>query len=109
VETHEQPPPGLDERRVTLEGWLAGSRRNRKRVITASAVGTVAGAVVLAIVGGPVGAGALMAPIAFGLCGAWITTAHILTFKGQIKDLDRVKKHGLPIIVRQGRGRMRRQ
>lgn len=95
----------IEARRAQLEGWLAKSRRNRTKLVTASAVATVFGFFGLVIVGGPVGAILLMLPLAFGICGAWITTAHAQTFKGQIKDLDHVKVHGVPVVVRQGRGR----
>lgn len=99
----------LDARRAQLESWLAGSLRNRQRFLRWSALGTVGGALGLILAGGPIGATLLMTPIAVGICGWWITTAHILTFRGQIKDLDHVKKHGIPVAVRQGRGRQRRQ
>jgi|SRR5688572_7054142 hypothetical protein len=95
----------LDARRAQLTGWLDKSRRTRAKIVTGAAVGTVFGLFGLILVGGPIGAVVLMLPIAFGLCGAWITTAHMLTFKGQIKDLEHVKEHGIPVAVRQGRGR----
>jgi hypothetical protein len=98
----------IDARRQQLEAWLAKSQRTRRKVVVGAAIGTAVGLVGMLIVRGPVGAILLMAPLAFGLCGAWITTAHVMTFRGQIKDLDHVKKHGVPVAVRQGRGRGRR-
>jgi hypothetical protein len=98
----------LDARRAEMETWIAGSRRTRGRVALGGAVGALFGVVVIVFVHAEIGAAVVMTALAAAGCGAWITTAHILTFKGQIKELDSTKIHGRPIAVRQGRGRHKR-
>ena len=91
-------------RKAQLEAWIVRSRRNRRRIITGGAIGLV----VALVVHGPTGGAIVVGAVASAMCGAWITTAHILTFRGQIKDLEAGRLDPQTIIVRQGRGRYQR-
>jgi len=95
-------------RKAQAEAWIARSRRNRTRIVIGAAVGAVVGILVAVIIHGPVGGGIVVGAVAIGLCGAWITTAHILTFKGQIRDLEAGRLDPQLIVVKQGRGRYQR-
>ena len=95
-------------RKAQLEAWIVRSRRNRRRIITGGAIAAVVGLVVALVVHGPTGGAIVVGAVASAMCGAWITTAHILTFRGQIKDLEAGRLDPQTIIVRQGRGRYQR-
>jgi uncharacterized protein YcfJ len=95
-------------RKAQLETWIVASQRNRLRIVTGSAVGAVVGFLVAFIIHGPIGAAIVVGSVAIAMCGGWITTAHILTFRGQIKDLAAGRLDPQTIHVRQGRGRYQR-
>lgn len=95
-------------RKAQAEAWIARSRHNRRRFVMGSVVGAVVGILVAVIIHGPVGGAIVVAAVAIGMCGAWITTAHILTFRGQIRDLEAGRLDPQVIVVKQGRGRYQR-
>jgi hypothetical protein len=92
------------ERKAQLEAWIVRSKRTRIRVIQVAAACAVAGLVVAFAVHGVIGAVITVGSVAFGLCGAWITTAHILSFSGDIKDLEAGRFEPQVVHVKQGRG-----
>jgi hypothetical protein len=95
-------------RKAQLQAYIVKSEANRKRIIIGAAVGAVVGLVVAFAIVGVVGAVITTASVAVGLCGAWITTAHILSFKGDIKDLEAGRFEPQVVHVKQGRGRYQR-
>jgi hypothetical protein len=95
-------------RKAQYEAWIAGSIANRRRIVLGAALAAVVGLVIAFAIHGVVGAVLTTGGVAFGLCGAWITTAHILTFRGQIKDLEAGRLEPQTIHVKQGRGRYQR-
>jgi ammonia channel protein AmtB len=96
------------ERKAKLEAYVANSQLTRKRVVLGAAAGAVVGLVIAFAIHGVVGAVITTGAVAFGLCGAWITTAHVWTFRGQLKDLKDGKLDPQVIHVKQGRGRYQR-
>ena len=96
------------ERKVQLEAWIARSQVARRRVVIGGAVCAVLGLVVAFAIHGVIGAVMTIGSAAFALCGAWITTGHILSFRGDIKDLAAGRFEPQTIHVKQGRGRYQR-
>ncbi|CAN5894957.1 hypothetical protein BH11MYX2_BH11MYX2_23030 [soil metagenome] len=75
------------ERRSQLEGYIAQTTRNRKRL----AIGLVVAAVIATLVfmaNGTAGAFSLLSVALVGLCGMWIMTAHIQDWRYRIRELD---------------------
>jgi len=97
------------ERKAKLEAYVAKSQLTRKRVVMIAGAGAVVGLVIAFVVHGVVGAVITTGCIASGLCGAWITTAHVWTFKGQLKDLEAGRLEPQVIHVKQGRGRYQKE
>lgn len=97
------------ERKAKLEAYVAKSQRTRMRVVMGAAAGAVVGLIVAFAIHRIVGAVITTGCVAFGLCGAWITTAHVWTFRGNLKDLAAGKLEPQVIHVKQGRGRYQKE
>jgi hypothetical protein len=95
-------------RKAQLEAWIVRSKKTRGRVIAVAAVCAFAGLVVAIAIHGVTGAVITVGSVAFGMCGAWITTAHIISFAGDIKDLEAGRFEPQVVHVKQGRGRYQR-
>ena len=73
--------------RARLLGYIAGSKRTQRQLAIGLAVATVA--VVVALVVAPlVGKLALLGVAVVGVCGFWVTAAHISDWRMQIARLD---------------------
>ena len=75
------------ERRAQLEGYIAQTSRNRKRLAIGLVIGVVI-AFVIFMINGTVGAFSLLSVALVGVCGMWIMTAHIQDWRYRIRELD---------------------
>ncbi|HEY4175521.1 MAG TPA: hypothetical protein VGM90_01755 [Kofleriaceae bacterium] len=75
------------ERRAELEGFIAETSRNRKRLAIGVGLAAVV-AIGVFMVNGTVGAFSLLSVALVGVCGMWIMTAHIQDWRYRIGELD---------------------
>ncbi len=82
--------PTIEQRRAELEGWIAKTRSNQRKLGIGLAVGAVI-AIGLMFWSGAVGGVALGTVLFVGLCGFWITIGHIMDWNTKIRDLGKPK------------------
>lgn len=92
-------------RKAQLEDWIRNSSRARVRIARGSVIVAMAGILIAFALHRFTGVIVVTGGVAFGICGGWITTAHILTFRGLLHDLEAGRFQPRGIAVRQGRGR----
>ncbi len=80
----------IEQRRAELEGWIAKTRANQRKLTIGLAVGAVI-AIALMLWSVAVGGVALGIVLLFGLCGFWITIGHIMDWNNKIRDLGKPK------------------
>lgn len=82
-----------DVERARLEGWIAGSRRVQRRLAVAIAVMAVAG--IALVIGWPmIGGLFLLFTAIVGVCGFWVTAAHIADWRLRLRTMDEVRVRG---------------
>jgi hypothetical protein len=76
-----------------LTGYIAASRRVQRRVLAIAAATLVIG-VAVAFVHRPIGLGLALLAVLVAGSGLWITTGHILEWRGKLRQLERRRGRG---------------
>jgi len=76
------------ERRLELEGWIAGTRRNQRRLAIAVAA-SAAVALVVSVWMPKIGGIGLGIVVIIAICGFWVTSSHIADWRHKLAQLDR--------------------
>jgi len=94
-----------EARKAELEGWIAQSRRNMRRlalILLAAAIVSLGAC----FASRTVGLLALAIVVAVGICGFWILGAHVTDWKFHLRKLDEPAPPTTVVVMR-GRGRQK--